>query len=95
MNNFQDLYDRNTDYFHDDQQKIARDVWKTLGVFKFVGQIVDAYVPKLVDLFVAISGGDISKANPNNPTTDPGSDPDTRGPRDSSQWAPKTRSKRV
>ena len=32
------------------------------GVFSFMGDIVDTYLPKIISIFVGVSGGDMSKA---------------------------------
>lgn len=85
VNNFQDLYERENN-FENNKQKIKGDIWKTLGVFKFVGQIVDAYVPKLVDLFIIASGGRASEEDRYKPDSDPGTDPNTKGQRDPRHW---------
>lgn len=88
VNNFQNLYDRENT-FEKNNPRIKRDIWKTLSVFKFIGQIVDAYVPKVVDLFVAASGGRTSEPDTHQKGTAPGIDPNTKGPRDPAGWTDK------
>lgn len=85
MNNFEDLYDHGNN-FNPNQQKIEGDIWKTLGIIKFVGQIVDAYVPKLVDLFIVVSGGKANEPGSDYPDTDPSNDPNSPSPRNPDQW---------
>ena len=58
MNNFKNLppdNKRQLDTFK--QREIQQGVWQTLGVFKYIGQIVEVFIPKLVDMFVFAAGG--------------------------------------
>lgn len=32
-------------------------IWGTLGVYKFVGQLVEIYVPRAVDVLISATGG--------------------------------------
>ena len=86
VNNFKDLPPDNKhrlDPFK--QREIQQGVWKSLSVFKYVGQIVEVFLPKLVDMFVIAAGGSDLKDKalddhtpPNKP---PGSDPKNIKPR--------------
>lgn len=41
--------------------KIQSEVWGSLGLLRFIGQIVEMYLPKVVDVFIAASGGEANK----------------------------------
>lgn len=43
------------------QEKVKAEVWGSLGVLRLIGQIVEMYLPKVVDVFIVASGGSASK----------------------------------
>ncbi|MEO1712013.1 MAG: hypothetical protein AAFU60_01640 [Bacteroidota bacterium] len=75
--NFHDLEDDMEREFRPPPQ-IRENVEANLGVFRFIGNIVELYIPRLFDLFVRMSGGEAptepSVKGPQAPNT-PGSDP--------------------
>ena len=83
MNNFQELFEEEERNAQDSNKLrgIQSDVWQTLGVFKFVGQIVEVYVPKVISMFIIASGGDARGDGNQPPSSGPGVDPDSLGPK--------------
>ena len=81
MNNFKNLPPNDEPGLAPSQQKeIQQGLWKTLGVFKYIGQIVEVFVPKLVDVFIYATGGETSagqkgRENRNPPNRPAGPDP--------------------
>ena len=65
-NNFKRLMEMEEERTPAPPPQIKESVSGTMGVFKFVGQIVEMYLPKVVDMLVSMMGG-----NPGNPTTPP------------------------
>lgn len=43
--------------------KITRNVEQTTGVFSFAANIIEMFLPKVLDVFVAMSGGEDKKDN--------------------------------
>ena len=68
MNNFKKLLEEEESILNDRPQlrKVQTNLWQTLGVFKFVGQIVEVYVPKMVDLLILAAGGKVDPPDKNN-----------------------------
>ena len=63
MNNFDNIFDDEEHNFDPDKQRAVKEgIWQTLGTYKFVGQIVDVYVPAMLNVLVSIVGGE-HKAN--------------------------------
>lgn len=67
MNSFRDLEQENEDKFNkDDKESIRKGIWSTLSSFKLLGQLVDVYVPKFVEFFIVLSGGEVKGDNNEN-----------------------------
>lgn len=64
-NNFKELFREEELRFQAKQQRqeddIASGIWRTLGFFKLMGQVVDIFIPKIFELIIAALGGDIRK----------------------------------
>jgi len=57
-NNFKRLYeDEENAYEVKHHQKIRANVLGTLGLFRLVGDLVDVFLPRVMDIFVMASGG--------------------------------------
>jgi hypothetical protein len=66
MNNFHDLFDDDKHNYRPEQRRTVRNgLWQTLGTFKFVGQIVDVYLPAMMNILVAVVGGEANGQEPN------------------------------
>ena len=85
MNNFQELFEEEERDVQDSNalRGIQSNVWQTLGVFKFVGQIVEVYLPKVISMFIMASGGNTGgSGGGSNPPSSGGSiDPDDLKPK--------------
>lgn len=58
MNNFDDIFDDpKYDYNPDINREVKKNIWQTLGTYRFVGQIVDVYLPAMVNVLVSFVGG--------------------------------------
>ncbi len=58
MNNFQQLEDEQArQYDTTRRQSVHNNLMGTIGVFKFIGQIVDVYLPAMIDVLVSAAGG--------------------------------------
>ena len=59
MNNFHDLFEDDKHHYRPEQRRTVKNgLWQTLGTFKFVGQIVDVYLPAMMSIFIAAVGGE-------------------------------------
>lgn len=58
-NNFQQLQDEDEQDFKDKNlnQVIRSKTWGNLSAFRFIGDIVEVYLARVVDLFILIAGG--------------------------------------
>ena len=58
MNNFQKLQEENEEQYYTEHGSDLRDnLLGTFSTYRFIGDIIDVYVPRVVDLFIAIAGG--------------------------------------
>ena len=85
MNNFQEIFDEEDGDDRNNQalRQIQTNVFKTLNVYRFVGQIVEVYLPKVISMFVIASGGtddDQNRGNRRPPSTPPNNPPQNSGP---------------
>lgn len=60
MNNFQRLMEQEEER-SPQPPNIQHNVENTLGIFRFIGQIVEVYLPKVADMFVTMAGGNESQ----------------------------------
>ncbi len=57
-NNFERLLEEYEAQLNQEKQdSIKNGIWGTLGVFKFIGVMVDMYVPKMFQMLIELSGG--------------------------------------
>lgn len=69
MNNFQRLFEEDGDRYKNHHETIRQNLLGTLGVFRFVGQIVEVYIPRVADMIVSFSGGNAPEDTPLPPPT--------------------------
>ena len=60
--NFKDLADYEIAKNGELPKQVKHNVEKNINLFSFMGDIVDTYLPKIISIFVGVSGGDMSKA---------------------------------
>ncbi len=72
MDNFKQLLFEGEDGFDDDKNlRVYKRVSGSLDTFRFLGEIVDMYFPKMVDTLIGIVGGEeqpLTDTNDNRPT---------------------------
>lgn len=75
VNNFKKLMEEDEEaHYPNLSSQIQTNVENTLGIFRFFGQIVEVFLPKVVDTFIAMSGGDPTEKeeqSDRNPPTSP------------------------
>lgn len=72
-------------YDESHERRVKSGVVGTLGFLRFVGQLVDIYLPRVVDMFIVTAGGNVGHSNPKKHHSDPA----TSGPEgDRSNFAP-------
>lgn len=65
INNFKKILEEDEQKFLGARQDSCRkSIWGALGVYKFVGQLMDMYVPKAVDVLISATNANSSKAAP-------------------------------
>ena len=57
MNNFQQLLNDDAGGFDGCGDRVYKRVTGTLDTFRFLGEVVDIYFPKMVDTLIVMSGG--------------------------------------
>ena len=65
--NFQKLQKEQEEiyYANESGENLKKDLLGTLTTFRFIGSVIDVYLPRVVDMFIAIAGGSAEdKANP-------------------------------
>lgn len=62
MNNFQKLQEQQEEHYYTSEgaNNLKKDVMGTLTTFRFIGDVIDVYLPRVVDMFIAISGGSLT-----------------------------------
>ncbi|KGE88937.1 MAG: hypothetical protein ACE362_01695 [Phaeodactylibacter xiamenensis] len=61
-NNFERLLERQAEAIHPDvQERTEQGLFKTFESLRLVGQLLDVFVPKMVDVLVVAAGGDSSR----------------------------------
>lgn len=96
MNNFQQLLNDDEENYHQDQvhEEIRNNLEGTFGFFRFFGQIVEVYLPQMVDVLVMASGAEEPPSLP--PHFEPPSSggtpdfPGRRGPDSPDEIIPRT-----
>ena len=57
-NNFQKLmHEEEENYEQRPNDQIHKSVWGTLSLFRLVGDLVDVFIPRAMDIFVMVAGG--------------------------------------
>lgn len=94
MNNFQKLQEQQERAYHEghDGEELKKDLLGTLSTFRFIGSVIDVYLPRVVDMFIAIAGGsdeqESSKAGPRDPASGRLGPEKGKGPGDSGNLPP-------
>lgn len=58
MNSFKLLEEENELHYSEQRRlRVESKVNSTLGAFRFIGEVVDVYLPRLVDTIVEVAGG--------------------------------------
>lgn len=57
-------------YRQEQEQRLRASIWGTLGVFKIAAQIIDIYVPKVLETMILAAGGR-SQDSPDRAAADP------------------------
>lgn len=59
MNNFQKLQEEQEEHYYSSGggNNLKKELMGTLSTFRFIGDVIDVYLPRVVDMFIAISGG--------------------------------------
>ena len=93
MNNFEKLQEQQEEHYYSSEggNNLKKEVMGTLTTFRFIGSVIDVYLPKVIDMFIAFSGGN-SENDANNPgatKNDPASGKNSpgkgKGPGDSNE----------
>ena len=84
MNNFQRLEEEQArQYDAVKLQQVQNNLEHTFGLFKFIGQIVDVYLPAMIGVLISAAGGnspDSRKTGINRPPSEGGDHPGRVGP---------------
>ncbi len=76
MNNFKRMQEEDeARYEESHERRVKSGVVGTLGFLRFVGQLVDIYLPRVVDVFIVTAGGNVVHSPKKHH-----SDPATSGP---------------
>jgi len=85
MNNFKRMQEEDEMRYGElEEKRVKSGIMGTLGFLRFVGQLVDIYLPRVVDMFVATAGGSVGGAKIHR--SDPASD--SRGTAGRGTFAP-------
>ncbi len=59
MNNFQRLQEQQEEEFYTEARhdQLRNGLHHTLGTFRFIGQVIDIYLPRVVDMLIVATGG--------------------------------------
>lgn len=58
QNNFKELEQQNADKFdRQKQNRVKNNISSTTGVLKFIGSLVELYIPNFLNVFVKLTGG--------------------------------------
>ena len=59
MNNFQKIQKETEEAFYaNNGNGLKENLLGTFSTYRFIGSVIDVYVPRVVDLFIAIAGGE-------------------------------------
>ncbi|GJM33244.1 MAG: hypothetical protein DHS20C18_22450 [Saprospiraceae bacterium] len=81
MNNFQRLQEEQEEEFYNEARhdQLRSGLHQTLGTFRFIGQVIDIYLPRVVDMLIVATGGnsgrDDDAVTPRLRSQDPSSGP--------------------
>lgn len=81
MNNFQRLQQEDEERYKPEIDRIKADLNSNMDMFRFIGNIIEIYVPRFFDMMVVTSGGSKRKPPPPNDQPPPSTGRDPSGPR--------------
>ncbi|MBK7871142.1 MAG: hypothetical protein IPJ74_10905 [Saprospiraceae bacterium] len=83
INNFKRLQEEEEVVYKErHEEKVRSGLLNSLGMFRFVGQVVDMYLPKLFDLLIMAAGGKTDSSTTRTRSTPPSQAPEgTNGKR--------------
>lgn len=81
MNNFQRLQQEDEERYKPEIDRIKADLNGSMDLFRFIGNIVEIYVPRFFDMMVVTSGGGKVKTNNPNEQLPPSTGRDEHGPK--------------
>lgn len=55
-------------------------IWQSLGFFRLVGDIVDVYIPRLLEVFIMAAGGNASSSKKTSHPSTPSDGKSSKGP---------------
>ncbi len=84
QNNFQELFeeeDQETrEKFGANLSNVQGQIWQSLSLFRFIGDIVDVYVPRLIETVIYVAGGNPENNSNRNDPASGSSTPPPGGP---------------
>ena len=63
MNNFKELQKMQLEKVEFRSKQVKSSITSSMGAFSFVGNMLDHFIPKLLGIFVNMTGGDDSKTS--------------------------------
>ena len=64
LNNFEKLQkEYEQDFEQNQSDSVKSGIWSTLGTFRFIGFLMDLYVPKFVEFLAGLAGGNNNSGN--------------------------------
>ena len=80
-NNFQRLEEEQVRKYNTSaRQDVQNNLVQTFGIFKFIGQLVDVYLPTVIEFFISSAGGNSTSASRHRPPSEGGVHPGKIGP---------------
>lgn len=81
MNNFQRLQQEDEERYKPEIDRIKADLNGSMDLFRFIGNIIEVYVPRFFDMMVVTSGGIKQKTRPPHDQPPPSTGRDDQGPK--------------
>lgn len=81
MNNFQRLQQEDEERYKPEIDRIKADLNGSMDLFRFIGNIIEIYVPRFFDMMVVTSGGSQKKVRPPHEQPPPSTGRDEHGPK--------------
>jgi len=81
MNNFQRLQQEDEERYKPNTDQIKSDLNGSMDLYRFIGNIVEMYVPRFFDMMVVTSGGSPGESQPPHEMPPPMGGRDPKGPK--------------